>query len=64
MIYDIVNLATKEGDHATVSMLKWFVDEQVEEEAQTLEIVNKLKMIGESKGSLLYLDKALAKREG
>jgi ferritin len=64
MIYDMVNLATKEGDHATVSMLKWFVDEQVEEEAQTLEIVNKLKMIGESKGSLLYLDKALAKREG
>jgi len=64
MIYDIVNLATKEGDHATASMLKWFVDEQVEEEAQTLEIVNKLKMIGESKGSLLYLDKTLAKREG
>ncbi|MDI6741083.1 MAG: hypothetical protein QME74_12080 [Candidatus Edwardsbacteria bacterium] len=38
------------------------MDEQVEEEAQTLEIVNKLKVIGESKGSLLYLDKALAKR--
>jgi ferritin len=64
MIYDMVDLATREKDHATVSMLKWFVDEQVEEEAQTLEIVNKLKMIGESKGSLLYLDKALAKREG
>ena len=64
MIYDMVNLATKEGDHATASMLKWFVDEQVEEEAQTLEIVNKLKMAGESKGSLMYIDKALGKREG
>jgi len=64
MIYDIVNLATKEGDHATVSMCKWFVDEQVEEEAQTLAIVEKLKMAGESKGALLYIDKELGKREG
>ncbi|HTY08239.1 MAG TPA: ferritin, partial [Candidatus Edwardsbacteria bacterium] len=29
MIYGIVDLATKEGDHATASMCKWFVDEQV-----------------------------------
>ncbi|MCU0606879.1 MAG: ferritin [Candidatus Edwardsbacteria bacterium] len=64
MIYGMVDLAAKEKDHATASMLKWFVDEQVEEEAQTLDIVNKLKMAGESKGALLYLDKALAKREG
>ncbi len=64
MIYDIVNLATKEGDHATVSMCKWFVDEQVEEEEQTLAIVAKLKMAGDSKGALLYIDKELGKREG
>ncbi len=64
MIYDIVNLATKEGDHATASMLKWFVDEQVEEEEQTLAIVAKLKMAGDSKGALLYIDKELGKREG
>ncbi|MRR09559.1 ferritin [bacterium] len=64
MIYDMVDLAAKEKDHAASSMLKWFVDEQVEEEAQTLDIVNKLKMAGDSKGALLYLDKALAKREG
>ncbi|MDP2806562.1 MAG: ferritin [bacterium] len=64
MIYEIVNLAAKEGDHATVSMCKWFVDEQVEEEAQTLAIVEKLKMAGDSKGALLYIDKELGKREG
>ncbi|MDO9390762.1 MAG: ferritin-like domain-containing protein, partial [bacterium] len=63
MIYDIVNLATKEGDHATASMCKWFVDEQVEEEAQTLEIVNQIKMLGDSKGSLFMLDRQLGKRE-
>ena len=64
MIYDMVDLATKEKDHATVSMLKWFVDEQVEEEAQTLDIVNKLKMAGESKGALMQIDHQLGKREG
>lgn len=64
MIYDIVNLATKEGDHATASMLKWFVDEQVEEEEQTLAIVAKLKMAGESKGALMQIDHHLGKREG
>lgn len=64
MIYAIVNLAQKEGDHATVSMCKWFVDEQVEEEAHALEIVNQIKMIGDSKGSLFMLDRQLGKREG
>jgi ferritin len=63
MIYGIVNLAIKEGDHATNSMCRWFVDEQVEEEAQTLEIVNQIKMLGDSKGSLFMLDRQLGKRE-
>lgn len=64
MIYEIVNLANKEGEHAAASMCKWFVDEQVEEESQTLAIVEKLKMTGDSKGALLYLDKELGKRGG
>jgi len=36
----------------------------VEEEAQTLDIVNKLKMAGESKGALMQIDHQLGKREG
>jgi ferritin len=64
MIYEIVNLANKEGDHATASMCKWFVDEQVEEENQTLAIVNQLKMAGDSKGGLMQIDHHLGKREG
>lgn len=63
MIYDIVNLAQKEGDHAAAVMCQWFVTEQVEEEAQTLAIVERLKMAGDSKGALLYIDKELGKRE-
>jgi ferritin len=63
MIYDIVNLAQKEGDHAAAVMCQWFVTEQVEEEAQTLAIVEKLKMAGESKGALMQIDHQLGKRE-
>src|SRR4030042_292230 len=52
LIYDIVNIAQTEKDHATDSMLKWFVDEQVEEENQTDQIVQKLKLIGNNTGAL------------
>jgi ferritin len=62
-IHGLVDLAIKEGDHATHSMLKWFVDEQVEEEANALENITKLKMIGPSGSGVLYLDGKLAKRK-
>ena len=62
-IHGLVDLAIKEGDHAANSMLKWFVDEQVEEEAHASEIVSKMKMIGPSGSGLLYLDGKLGKRK-
>ena len=36
LINDLVDLAIQEKDHATVNMLQWYVDEQVEEEAHAL----------------------------
>lgn len=62
MIHEIVDIALAERDHATASMLNWFVDEQVEEEANSSEIAEKLKLIGESKEGLFMLDKELAVR--
>jgi len=59
----LMELAKSEKDYAAESFLKWFVDEQVEEEANSLKIVETLKMIKESAGSLLMLDHQLAKRE-
>lgn len=59
-IYELVDLADREKDHATANMLRWFVDEQVEEEATASDIVERLKMIGEEKGLLLMLDTQLA----
>jgi ferritin len=63
-INDLVNLAIEERDHATSNMLRWFVDEQIEEEANATELVEKLRMIGEdgASGLLYMLDKELAAR--
>jgi ferritin len=63
LINALVELTLKEKDHATHNMLLWFVKEQVEEEAQTLEIVEKLKMIGDMTPLLLPFDHELGKRE-
>jgi ferritin len=63
MINDLANMATGEKDHATISMLKWFIDEQVEEELSTDAIVQKLKMIGTNTGGLYLLDRELAQRK-
>jgi ferritin len=63
MIHNLVDVARSEKDKAAEVMLNWFVDEQVEEEAQTSEIAEKLAMIKESANGLFMLDNALGKRE-
>ena len=62
MINKLSDLAISEKDHATASFLKWFVDEQVEEEASADKILQQLQMIKESAGGLFMLDKELGKR--
>ena len=62
MINDLVDLAVAENDHATNSFLQWFVDEQVEEEDSVDEIVQKLKMVGESGGGLFMVNNELNQR--
>ncbi|HDS02022.1 MAG TPA: ferritin [candidate division Zixibacteria bacterium] len=62
LIHKLVELANKENDHATRSFLNWFIDEQVEEEASTKAIVDRLKFIGDGKPGLFMLDRELAGR--
>jgi ferritin len=62
LINGLVDLAIKEKDHATNSFLKWFVDEQVEEEASADDVVRKLKLMAEAPGGLFMLDKELGAR--
>ncbi len=62
-IDELVDLAEEKNDKATRNMLEWFVEEQVEEEASTEEIIDKLEMVGESGPGLLALDNALGQRQ-
>ena len=62
LINGLADQAQELRDHATSTMLHWFISEQVEEEAHAAEILAKLEMIGESSGGLFALDHQLAKR--
>ena len=61
-IYGLNALATKEKDYATQSMLKWFIDEQVEEEANCMEAISALSLVGTSAGSAYMVDRHIGKR--
>ena len=61
-IYKLVDLAVSEKDYATQSMLKWFVDEQMEEEDNTSSIVNKIEFLGGDKHSIYLVDRELSAR--
>jgi len=61
-VHRLYHLAAAEGDTATQVFLQWFVTEQVEEEARVTEIVDKIRMVSDRPGSVLYLDKEYGKR--
>lgn len=62
LINNIVSVAEEVKDRATMSYMNWFVDEQVEEEANAQDIIAKLKLIGDDKSALYLLDKDLSAR--
>jgi len=61
-INELMDIAIKESDHALISFLKWYVDEQVEEESTVGKILTKLKLIGGEGHGLLMIDQELAAR--
>ncbi|MFH0960148.1 MAG: ferritin [Pseudomonadota bacterium] len=62
LINGLVDLAMAERDHASSSFLQWFVNEQVEEEASTDDVVQRLKLAGDKGGGLFMIDRELATR--
>jgi ferritin len=56
----LTDLAIAEHEHATESFLRWFIDEQVEEEKIVDEVLQKLKLISDFKPGLYMLDRELA----
>ncbi len=61
-INELVAIARGEKDNATEIFLQWFVTEQVEEESNASEILQKLRLVGKDGNGLLLIDSDLAQR--
>lgn len=62
MIHSLYDLSVAENDYPTQTMLHWFIDEQVEEEASAGEIVASLERAQDNPGALMMLDSRLGER--
>lgn len=62
LIHRLYELAVKEKDYPFQSFLKWFIDEQVEEENNAQMLIDKIKLAGEKGSGLYMLDKELGNR--
>ena len=61
-IYSLSDIAMEEREHATLSLLKWFIDEQVEEENNFNYLLKKIKRAENNTAALYMLDDELATR--
>ena len=58
----LADVAEEVRDRAALSFLDWYVNEQVEEEANVDKVLKTLKLIADDKNALLMFDKDLATR--
>jgi len=61
-IHGIVKLVRSENDYTAEPLLAWFVNEQIEEEANTEKILRQMERIGDSREGLFMLDRELGAR--
>ena len=61
-VYNLMDIAMEEREHATISLLKWFIDEQVEEENSFNSLIKRIQRIGDNPAALFMLDAELAAR--
>ena len=61
-INELYELALQLNDHATLSHLQWFLDEQVEEEKSMEDVIALLERVGNESAGLLFLNDKLGAR--
>jgi len=59
-INELVDAALTAKDHATHIFLQWFVTEQIEEEATVMDVIDRLRLVGERGEGLYMIDRELA----
>ncbi len=63
LIHKLYATAEAEKDYTSMMFLKWFIDEQVEEEKNADLLVERLKAIGQMRGLLVMLDGHMEERK-
>ncbi|WP_425387239.1 ferritin [Alteribacter aurantiacus] len=61
-IYALADKALDEREHATMTFLNWFIEEQVEEEASFDAIIQKIKRVEADSNAFYMLENELGKR--
>jgi len=61
-INGLYELAVNEKDYPLQIVLQWYINEQVEEEATVIEIIERLRMVGGDGPSIYLFDRELATR--
>lgn len=61
-IGNLATIAMQAGDHAAYNFLQWYISEQVEEESNATNIIQKLQIAGDNGGALLTIDTELGTR--
>ena len=61
-IRDIARLADEVDDLDSRTLLNWFLDEQIEEEASVSEIIDQLELVGDNGSGILRIDAQLGER--
>jgi ferritin len=63
-IHELYSRALDGHDYSSLPLLQWFVNEQVEEESTVSTILDRLRMVGDDRTGLLFLDRELGARKG
>ncbi len=61
-VHGLMAQAKQENDYRTEIFLQWFVTEQLEEEKNAMDILQRIDIVEEKMGSVLWIDKELGKR--
>lgn len=62
-IYNLSDIAFDEREHATISFLNWFLDEQVEEESTFDNLIKRLERVQTDSNAIFMLDAELGQRK-
>lgn len=62
LIHNIYAVAEDQKDYRACQFLKWFIDEQMEEEDNAHKMISNMKLFGSDKNALLALDQECGRR--